>query len=319
MKIFVTGGAGFIGSNYVRWVFANTDHEVTVYDALTYAGNLSTLRDVDDSPRFNFIKGNICHPQDVESAMRGHDAVVHFAAESHVDRSIVGSEDFILTNCFGTNVIMDTARKLGVSRVLHIGTDEVYGSVESGSSKEGDPLEPRSPYSASKAGSDLIALSYFATHGLPVVVTRCTNNFGPYQYPEKAIPLFATNLLDGGKIPLYGDGLNERDWIYVDDHCSGVHLVLEKGEAGHIYNVGAGNETPNRVLVDKLLTLLAKDETSVEYVADRLGHDRRYSVDIAKVTALGWKRQRSLDEALEETVTWYRDNRWWWEPLKGNK
>ena len=319
MKIFVTGGAGFIGSNYVRWVFENTDHQVTVLDALTYAGNLSTMKDLDDSPRFKFIKGNICQPQDVEAAMKGHDAVVHFAAESHVDRSIQGSEDFILTNCFGTNVIMDTARKLGISRVLHIGTDEVYGSVEIGSSKETDPLEPRSPYSASKAGSDLIALSYFSTHGLPVVVTRCTNNFGPYQYPEKAIPLFTTNLLDGKKIPLYGDGLNERDWIFVDDHCSGVHLVLEKGEVGNIYNIGAGNETPNRVLVDKLLALLGKDESSVEYVADRLGHDRRYSVDITKVTALGWKRKRSLDEALEETVKWYRDNRWWWEPLNGKK
>ena len=319
MKIFVTGGAGFIGSNYVRWVFENTDHEVTVLDALTYAGNLSTMKDFDDNPRFRFVKGNICQPQDVEAAMKGHDDVVHFAAESHVDRSIQGSEDFILTNCFGTNVIMDAARKLGISRVLHIGTDEVYGSVEVGSSKETDPLEPRSPYSASKAGSDLIALSYFSTHGLPVVVTRCTNNFGPYQYPEKAIPLFTTNLLDGKKIPLYGDGLNERDWIYVDDHCSGVHLVLEKGEVGNIYNIGAGNETPNRVLVDKLLALLGKDESSVEYVADRLGHDRRYSVDIAKVTALGWKRKRSLDEALEETVKWYRDNRWWWEPLKGKK
>jgi dTDP-glucose 4,6-dehydratase len=319
MRIFVTGGAGFIGSNYVRWVFRNTDHHVTVFDALTYAGNLSTLKDVDDDPRYSFVRGNICNPADVEEAMKGHDAVVHFAAESHVDRSIAGSEDFILTNCFGTNVIMDAARRIGITRVLHIGTDEVYGSVEVGSSKEGDPLEPRSPYSASKAGSDLIALSYHATHGLPVVVTRCTNNFGPYQYPEKAIPLFTTNLLDGKKIPLYGDGLNERDWIYVDDHCSGVQLVLEKGVVGNIYNIGAGNETPNRVLVDKLLALLGTDESSVEYVADRLGHDRRYSVDIAKVSALGWKRERSLDEALEETVRWYRDNRWWWEPLKGKK
>ena len=319
MKIFVTGGAGFIGSNYVRWVLANTDHSVTVFDALTYAGNLSTLKDVDDNKRYSFVKGNICQPGDVEAAMRGHDAVVHFAAESHVDRSIEGSEDFILTNCFGTNVIMDAARRIGISRVVHIGTDEVYGSVEVGSSKETDCLEPRSPYSASKAGSDLIALSYHATHGLPVVVTRCTNNFGPYQYPEKAIPLFTTNLLDDKKIPLYGDGLNERDWLYVDDHCTGVHLVLEKGNVGEIYNIGAGNETANRVLVDKLLSLHGKDESSVNYVADRLGHDRRYSVDIAKITALGWKRKRSLDEALDETVKWYRDNRWWWEPLKGKK
>jgi dTDP-glucose 4,6-dehydratase len=212
--------------------------------------------------------------------------------------------------------VMDTARRLEITRVVHIGTDEVYGSVEVGSSKETDPLEPRSPYSASKAGSDLIALSYHHTYGLPVVVTRCTNNFGPYQYPEKAIPLFTTNLLDGLRLPLYGDGLNERDWLFVDDHCAGVHLVLDHGAAGEIYNIGAGNETPNRVLVDKLLALLGKGEESVEYVTDRLGHDRRYSVDITKVTALGWRKQRTLDEALEQTVAWYRDNRWWWEPLK---
>jgi dTDP-glucose 4,6-dehydratase len=319
LKILVTGGAGFIGSNYARWVLANSDHEVTIYDALTYAGNLTTVRDIDDDPRYSFVQGNICDPGTLESAMRGHDAVVHFAAESHVDRSIAGPDDFINTNCFGTNIVMDTARRLEMGRVLHIGTDEVYGSVEVGSSKETDPLEPRSPYSASKAGSDLIALSYHHTYGLPVVVTRCTNNFGPYQYPEKAIPLFTTNLLDEAKIPLYGDGMNERDWIYVDDHCAGVHLVLEQGNAGEIYNIGAGNETPNRVLVDKLLGLLGKDESSVDYVTDRLGHDRRYSVDITKVTALGWKKQRTLDEALAETVAWYRDNRWWWEPLKGKK
>jgi dTDP-glucose 4,6-dehydratase len=236
-----------------------------------------------------------------------------------VDRSIDGSADFILTNCVGTNVVVDTARKLEVDRVLHIGTDEVYGSVEEGSSLETDPLEPRSPYSASKAGSDLIALAYHATHGTPVVVTRCTNNFGPYQYPEKAIPLFTTNLIDGKKIPLYGDGLNERDWIYVDDHCAGVHLVLTKGELGEIYNIGAGNETPNRVLVDKLLAAFGVGEEMVQYVEDRKGHDRRYSVNIDKITKLGWKRQRSLDEALAETVQWYRDNRWWWEPLRGKK
>jgi dTDP-glucose 4,6-dehydratase len=319
VRQLVTGGAGFIGSNYVRYVLRETDDEVVVYDALTYAGNLSTLKDVDDDPRFRFVKGDICDPGTLEEAMARADAVVHFAAESHVDRSIVGSDDFVNTNCFGTNVVMDTARRLEIPRVIHIGTDEVYGSVEEGSSTEDDPLEPRSPYSASKAGSDLIALSYHHTHGLPVTVTRCTNNFGPYQYPEKAIPLFTTNLLDGGKVPLYGDGLNERDWLFVDDHCAAVHLVLHEGAAGEIYNVGAGNETPNRVLVDKLLALLGKDEASVDYVEDRLGHDRRYSVDIAKITALGWARQRSLDEALEATVDWYRANEWWWRPLKSGR
>jgi dTDP-glucose 4,6-dehydratase len=317
MKIFVTGGAGFIGSNYVRHVFANSDDEVTVYDALTYAGNLSTLKDVDDSPRYKFVKGNICDPGTLEDAMRGHDAVVHFAAESHVDRSIAGPDDFINTNCFGTNIVMDTARRLEIPRVIHIGTDEVYGSVEVGSSKESDPLEPRSPYSASKAGSDLIALSYHHTYGLPVTVTRCTNNFGPWQFPEKALPVWVTNVLDGKRLPLYGDGMNERDWLFVDDHCSGIELVRNKGLAGEIYNIGANNETPNRVVVDKVLALLGVGEEMVEYVEDRLGHDRRYSVDISKVTALGWTKRRTLDEALEETVAWYRDNRWWWEPLKG--
>ena len=319
MKQFITGGAGFIGSNYVRYILNNTDDEVTVFDALTYAGNLSTMRDVENNSRYKFVKGNICDSAAVSDAMKGHDAVVHFAAESHVDRSIDGSEDFIHTNCFGTNTVIDAARKLEVSRVLHIGTDEVYGSVEVGSSLETDPLEPRSPYSASKAGSDLIALAYYHTHGTPVVVTRCTNNFGPYQYPEKAIPLFTTNLLDGKKIPLYGDGLNERDWLFVDDHCSGVHLVLTKGTLGEIYNIGAGNETTNRVLVNKLLEAFGVGEEMVQYVEDRKGHDRRYSVNIDKITKLGWKKERTLDEALAETVQWYRDNRWWWEPLKGKK
>jgi dTDP-glucose 4,6-dehydratase len=316
VKLLVTGGAGFIGSNYVRHVLAHTDDEVVVYDALTYAGNLSTLKDVDDDPRFSFVKGDICDPGTLEDAMAGVDAVVHFAAESHVDRSIIGSDDFVTTNCFGTNIVMDLARRLEVERVVHISTDEVYGSVETGSSTEQDGLAPRSPYSASKAGSDLIALSYHHTHGLPVSVTRCTNNFGPYQYPEKAIPLFTTNLLDGGTVPLYGDGLNERDWLYVDDHCAAVHLVLRDGAPGEIYNIGAGNETPNRELVDKLLALLGKDESSVDYVEDRLGHDRRYSVDISRITALGWRRRRTLDEALAATVDWYRANEWWWRPLK---
>ena len=316
MKQLITGGAGFIGSNYARHVLKNTDDEVVVYDALTYAGNLSTMIDLRDDKRFSFVHGNICDPSSLWEAMKHCDVVVHFAAESHVDRSISGSDDFILTNCFGTNVVMNTALAVGVEKVIHIGTDEVYGSVEVGSSTEADPLEPRSPYSASKAGSDLIALSYHHTHGLPVTVTRCTNNFGPFQYPEKAIPLFLTNLLEGKNIPLYGDGLNERDWLFVDDHCSGILLVLNKGLDGEIYNIGAGNETPNIELVMKILELTGFSEDRISYVEDRKGHDRRYSVDIQKISDLGWRRSRSLDEALAETVEWYINNNWWWEPLK---
>jgi dTDP-glucose 4,6-dehydratase len=318
MKLFVTGAAGFIGSNYVRHVLATTDDEVTVFDALTYAGNLATLRDLDESPRFRFVKGDIRDREAVGEAMRGHEAVVHFAAESHVDRSIVSPDDFVSTNCDGTNVMCDVARQVEVERFLHISTDEVYGSIEEGSFTENDRLDPRSPYSASKAGSDLIALSYRSTYGLPVVVTRSSNNFGPYQYPEKVIPLFVTNLLDGKKVPLYGDGLNIRDWCYVEDNCAGVDLVLRSGSEGEVYNIGAGNEITNRELTERLLGLLGVGDEMIDYVEDRLGHDRRYSVDCSKIRALGWKPARDLDEVLSATVDWYRDNRWWWEPLKGS-
>ena len=318
MKLFVTGGAGFIGSNYVRFVLSNTDDEVTVYDALTYAGNLTTLRDVAEryGNRYRFVHANICELPALEEAIKGHDAVVHFAAESHVDRSIAGPEDFAMTNCVGTNLVMHAARRAGVGRVVHISTDEVYGSVEKGSSNENERLVPRSPYSASKAGSDLIALSYFTTYGLPVVVTRSSNNFGPWQYPEKLVSLSVTNLLDGKNVPLYGDGLNQRDWLFVEDNCAAVDLVLRSGKPGEIYNIGVGMEMPNRVLVDKLLTLAGVGPSRVDYVTDRLGHDRRYSVDPSKVAALGWEPAHGLDEALELTFAWYRDNRWWWEPLK---
>lgn len=317
MKLFVTGAAGFIGSNYVRHVLAETDDHVTVFDALTYAGNLSSLADVADDPRYSFVQGDICDRDAVAAAMAGHDAVVHFAAESHVDRSIVDPDTFVRTNCLGTNVMCDVARHVEVDRFLHISTDEVYGSIEDGSFVETDRLGPRSPYSSSKAGSDLIALSYEETYGLPVLVTRSSNNFGPFQFPEKVIPLFVTNLLDGHKVPLYGDGLNIRDWIYVEDNCTGVDLVLRRGEVGEIYNIGGGNETTNRELTEKVLALCGVGDEMIAYVEDRLGHDRRYSIDCTKARALGWAPARTLDEALAATVEWYREHRAWWEPLKG--
>jgi dTDP-glucose 4,6-dehydratase len=316
MKLFVTGGAGFIGSNYVRWVLANTDHAITVFDKLTYAGNLENIRDVLDDRRCRFVQGDICDQDAVVTHMAGHDAVVHFAAESHVDRSIVDPYAFVHTNVFGTNVLCDVARQIEIGRFVHISTDEVYGSIDVGSFSETDVLTPRSPYSAAKAGSDLLALSYLTTHGLPVVVTRCSNNYGPYQYPEKVIPLFTTNLLDGHKVPLYGDGGNVRDWIHVEDHNRAVQLVLDEGAIGEIYNIGAHHEITNRELTYQLLELCGRDESYIEPVADRLGHDRRYSVDIAKITALGWRLERPFDAALAETVEWYRTHREWWEPLK---
>ncbi|CAN5794982.1 dTDP-glucose 4,6-dehydratase [soil metagenome] len=315
MKLFVTGGAGFIGSNYVRRVLEETDDEVTVFDALTYAGNLANLAGLDDDLRYRFVRGDVCDREAVSAAMAGHQAVVHFAAESHVDRSITSADAFVHTNCTGTNVVCDVARQTGVERFVHISTDEVYGSIAVGSFTETDPVGPRSPYSASKAGSDLIALSYFHTHGLPVVVTRSSNNLGPYQYPEKVIPLFVTRLLDGLRVPLYGDGGNVRDWCHVEDNCVAIDLVLRQGETGEIYNIGAGNEITNLDLTNRLLALSGADQSMVEPVADRLGHDRRYSVDSSKARALGWAPQRRLDEALAATVAWYRDNRQWWEPL----
>jgi dTDP-glucose 4,6-dehydratase len=316
VKLFVTGAAGFIGSNYVRWLLAETDDEVTVYDALTYAGNRETIQDLADHPRFSFVHADICERDEVLAAMDGHDAVVHFAAESHVDRSITGPDAFVRTNVMGTNIVCDAARQVGVERFLHISTDEVYGSIDEGSFVETDILTPRSPYSASKAGSDLIALSYVTTYGLPVVLTRCSNNFGPWQFPEKVIPLFVTNLFDGKKVPLYGDGGNVRDWIHVNDHNAAADLVLRRGTVGEVYNIGAGHELTNRELTYRLLELCGRDESFIEPVTDRLGHDRRYSVSIDKIEALGWKLSRPFDDSLAATVEWYRGNEWWWRPLK---
>ena len=315
MRLFVTGGAGFIGSNYVRHVLNTTDDSVTVFDALTYAGNRANLAEFEDDPRFSFVHGDICDRTAVAAALPGHDAVVHFAAESHVDRSLLDPDVFVRTNCSGTNVMCDIAVEVGVERFLHISTDEVYGSIEEGSFSETDLLSPRSPYSAAKAGSDLIALAYHETHGLPVVLTRSSNQFGPYQFPEKLIPFFVTSLLQGRNVPLYGDGLNVRDWLYVLDNCAGVDLVLRKGTVGEIYNIGAGNELTNRVITDRLLELLGKDDSAVTYVEDRKGHDRRYSIHTDKARELGWAPAKDFETALEETVAFYVDHPAWWEPL----
>ncbi|MGI9604870.1 MAG: dTDP-glucose 4,6-dehydratase [Acidimicrobiales bacterium] len=316
MKMFVTGAAGFIGSNYVRWLMANTDHEVTVFDALTYAGNRENLSEFEGNGRYAFVHGDITDRDAVAAAMPGHTRVVHFAAESHVDRSIMGPDAFINTNVSGTNIVCDIARMNDVERFLHISTDEVYGSIDEGSFVEGDPLEPRSPYSASKASSDLVALAYHETYGLPVVITRSANQFGPYQFPEKVIPLFVTNLLDGLTVPLYGDGMNIRDWTHVLDNCAGVQKVLDDGEIGEIYNIGAGNELTNKELTYAILDRCGADASMIEMVEDRLGHDRRYSIDTSKIRALGWAPERSFEDALDETVAWYTANRAWWEPLK---
>jgi len=316
MKLFITGAAGFIGSNFARHVLTTSDDEVVVYDALTYAGNRANLVDLEDDPRFSFVEGNICDRDAVRAAMTGCDQVVHFAAESHVDRSLLEPDVFVRTNCDGTNVLCDISTQLGLERFVHISTDEVYGSIEEGSFVETDALHPRSPYSSAKAGSDLIAMSYHETYELPVVITRSSNQFGPYQFPEKLIPFFVTTLLEGGRVPLYGDGLNVRDWLFVEDNCRGVDAVLRDGTVGEVYNIGAGNERTNREITDVILAALGKDESSVEYVVDRQGHDRRYSIATDKVAELGWKPTRTFEEAIDTTIAWYVDHRDWWEPLR---
>jgi dTDP-glucose 4,6-dehydratase len=316
MRLFVTGGAGFIGSNFVRFVLGSSADQVTVFDALTYAGSRESLADIDGDGRFRFVQGDVADRDAVAAALPGHDAVVHLAAESHVDRSIVRPDAFVRTNCGGTNVVCDVARTVGVERFVHVSTDEVYGSITAGSFSEEDRLCPRSPYSASKAASDLIALSYHATHGLPVLVTRSSNNFGPFQLPEKIVPLFVTNLLDGLRVPLYGDGGHVRDWCSVVDNCRGIDLVLRRGRIGEIYNIGAGNEITNRQLTSKLVELTGRDESFVEWVRDRPGHDRRYAITTAKIQALGWRPQDDFDDALAATVDWYRAHRSWWEPRR---
>ncbi len=318
----MTGGAGFIGSHYVRTVLTGAwglaePESVVVLDKLTYAGNLANLDPVIDDQRLRFVEGDILDRSLVERLVHETDAVVHFAAESHVDRSILGAADFVMTNVVGTQTMLDASLRHGVEKFVHVSTDEVYGSIETGSWDESQPLEPNSPYSASKASSDLLARAYHRTHKLPVCVTRCSNNYGPYQFPEKVIPLFVTNLIDGATVPLYGEGTNVRDWLHVDDHCRGIHLVLTGGRPGEVYNIGGGTELTNKELTGLLLEATGTGWERVERVQDRLGHDLRYSVDISKIRSeLGYQPQVPFEQGLADTVEWYRTRRDWWEPLK---
>jgi dTDP-glucose 4,6-dehydratase len=315
MKVLITGGAGFIGSHFVHYSLEKRpDHSVVILDKLTYAGRKENLRDVADSVRF--IHGDICLPDDVDKAMDGCEMVFNFAAESHVDRSITGAGAFVNTNVWGSYVLLEAARRHGIERFIQVSTDEVYGSCLNGSFTEGDIANPSSPYAASKAGADLLALSYGRTYGLPVLITRSSNNFGPYQYPEKVIPLFITNAIEGKPLPVYGDGRNVRDWIYVQDNCAAIDFVSQNGAPGEIYNIAAKNEKENLEIVEQILQLLKKPRELIRFVQDRPGHDRRYSLDVTKMTALGWVAANPFKEVLADTIQWYQENEWWWKPLK---
>lgn len=329
MKLLVTGGAGFIGSNFILyWMKQHPDDEILNFDKLTYAGNLENLISVEKNPNYSFVQGDICDPGSVAKAMQGVQAVVHFAAESHVDRSIMEPAAFVETNVVGTQVLLDAALKTGVKRFHHVSTDEVFGALsleDSGKFTEDTSYNPRSPYAASKAGSDHLVRAYATTYGLPISITNCSNNFGPYQFPEKFIPLAITNLLEGKKVPLYGDGLYVRDWLYVEDHCRAIDLVLQKGKVGETYCVGgvsedlpAGRQGINNLsVIKKILFLLHKDESMIEYVKDRPGHDRRYAVDFGKINRdLGWKPEHNFDEWLKKTIQWYKENEKWWKDVR---
>ena len=321
MRVLVTGGAGFIGSNFVRMVATGKlsgISSVTVLDKLTYAGVEANLDQARDFSGFRFVKGDICDTDIINQLLPDVDAVVNFAAESHVDRSILGADDFVRTNIVGVQILLDAIKATGRKiRFLQVSTDEVYGSIETGSWTEMWPLEPNSPYSASKAGGELLARSYFKTHKLDVVITRCSNNYGTHHFPEKLIPLFITNLLEGKKVPVYGSGLNVRDWLHVDDHCRGIHLALTQGKSGEIYNIGGGRELNNLEITDLILSAMGADKSSIEFVEDRKGHDLRYSVDWSKINQdLGYEPQVSFEVGLAQTIIWYRENIKWWKPLK---
>jgi dTDP-glucose 4,6-dehydratase len=318
VEVLVTGGAGFIGSNFVRWAHSrHPDWHITTLDKLTYAGRMENLRDVIDSPRHRFVKGDIADAAVAGPLVRAANLVVHFAAETHVDRSILAAGEFIHTDVFGTFVLLEAAREAkALRRFVQISTDEVYGSVPNGHSRETDELRPRNPYSASKAGADRLAYSYWATYGVPVIVTRASNNYGGHQFPEKVIPLFVTNAIDGQPLPLYGDGLNVRDWLHVDDHCRAIDLLLERGDAGEVYNIGGGNEVANIDLTRRILALTGRPPSLIKPVADRPGHDRRYALDTGKLRGLGWAPEVAFADGLAATVAWYRENEWWWRPIK---
>ena len=318
VNVLVTGGAGFIGSNFVRHALAaHGDWRVTTLDKLTYAGRLENLKGVLDHPRHEFVKGDVADPSVAAPLVTASDIVVHFAAETHVDRSLLHAGEFITTDVFGTFVLLEAARSAKqLRRFVQISTDEVYGSVPQGSSRETDELRPRNPYAASKAGADRLAYSYWATYQVPVVITRASNNYGPYQFPEKIIPLFVTNAFDDIPVPLYGDGLNERDWLHVSDHCRAIDVVIDRGVAGEVYNIGGGNHIANADLTRRILRLAGKPESLIRLVADRPGHDRRYSLDIDKIRGLDWSPRVDFEQGLTDTVEWYRQNEWWWRPIK---
>jgi len=318
MRILVTGGCGFIGSNFVRYLLSRYPHTITNLDKLTYAGNLENLRGVDTDPRYRFARGDIADAADIENAFSdGVDIVVNFAAESHVDRSILDPDAFIRTNISGTYALLEAARKHGVRKFMQVSTDEVYGSLPEGKFREDTPLAPNSPYSASKASADLLAMAYFKTFKTPVVITRCSNNYGPYQFPEKLIPLLITNALNDLELPIYGDGMNVRDWIHVEDHCQAIAMVLEKGEPGNVYNVGAENERTNIEIVKTILDILGKPNSLIKYVTDRPGHDRRYAIDNTKIRgSIGFQPRWDFRKGMEETVAWYTENKEWWQRIK---
>ena len=321
-NLFIAGGAGFIGSNFVHYILEKyPDYRVVVYDKLTYAGNLDNLKGLESDPRYAFVHGDICEAPKVEETMRQYeiDAIVNFAAETHVDRSLMSPGSFIQTDVFGTYVLLEAAKKLGVERYHQVSTDEVYGEVLEGSSLETDRLVARSPYSASKAGGDLMVHAYFVSFGVPVTVTRGANNIGPHQYPEKVVPLFITNAIDSVPLPVYGDGRQMRDYQYVLDHCQGIDLVLHKGRAGEVYNVGSGVETYNVDMARLILRLLGKPEDLIQHVTDRPGHDRRYSLNCDKLRALGWSSAHTFEQAVEKTVEWYVDNEWWWRKIRSGE